>query len=91
MGKPVTIVLAVPVAADVAGILFFATLPMWLGPAIKTAVEQVGPRLTKTTVKLGEVEISPWHGLVQIKGLEVGNPAGFMAPTAMKLGTAGYA
>ena len=88
MSKPVKIMLVGLVAAGLAGILFFATLPMWLGPAIKAAVEQVGPRLTKTTVKLGEVEISPWHGLVQIKGLEVGNPAGFKAPTAMKLGTA---
>jgi hypothetical protein len=75
-------------ATALAGVLFFVALPMWLGPAIKTAVEQAGPRITKTPIRLNDVEISPWHGLVQIKGLEIGNPAGFKAPAAIRLGTA---
>ncbi len=61
---------------------------LWLGTLVKTAIEQVGSHVTKTNVKLDNVDISLLRGLVQLERLEVGNPPGFAAPTAIKLGTA---
>jgi hypothetical protein len=85
MGKTISMAIAAVVLIGVLGVL---SMNMWLGTVVKTAIEQVGPPLTKTTVKLESVEISLLRGLVQINGLEIGNPSGYKAPTAMKLGTA---
>jgi uncharacterized protein involved in outer membrane biogenesis len=85
MSKTIKIAIA---AVGLIGILAVLFVNMWLGAVVKTAIEQVGPPLTKTTVKLESVDISLLRGLVQLKGLEVGNPPGYKAPTAMKLGTA---
>ena len=54
-----------------------------LGPVIKTAVETVGPELTKTKVKLESADVSIFSGTVDLGGFLLGNPAGFTAPTAM--------
>ena len=85
MGKTIKIALA---AVALIGFLAVLFINLWLGTIVKTAIEQVGPPLTKTTVKLESVDISLLRGLVQLKGLEIGNPRGYNAPTAMKLGTA---
>jgi uncharacterized protein involved in outer membrane biogenesis len=85
MSKTIKIAIAAGALIGVLAVLF---INMWLGTMVKTAIEQVGPPLTKTTVKLESVDISLLRGLVQLKGLEIGNPHGYNAPTAMKLGTA---
>ena len=71
------IVLLVVVAAAVVG--------MYLGTIIKTGVEDVGPKITGTTIKLDAVDLSLFSGQVQIKGLVVGNPKGFHAESSFKL------
>ena len=61
---------------------------LWLGTLVKIAIVEIGSRLTKTTVKLESVRIDLLNGLVQLDGLEIGNPPGFTAPNAVRLGTA---
>jgi len=48
----------------------------------------VGPKLTRVSIKLDGVSLSLLSGSGKIKGLEVGNPEGYKAPTAIKIGTA---
>jgi uncharacterized protein involved in outer membrane biogenesis len=70
------------------GIAVVVGATLWLGTLVKTAIEQIGSRMTRTSVKLDHVDISLLRGLVQLDRLEIGNPPGFTAPSAVKLGTA---
>jgi uncharacterized protein involved in outer membrane biogenesis len=60
----------------------------FLNGAIKRGVETVGPKLTKTEVKLNTVTLSIFSGSGKMKGLLVGNPEGFKTPSAINVGTA---
>ena len=53
---------------------------------IKRAIERFGPELTGVSVKVASVSLEPLDGRGAIKGLEVGNPAGYKAPHALSLG-----
>lgn len=70
------------------GLVTAVVLHLWLGTLIKTGVEQVGPAVTGTSVTLTKVEIGLLAGRAQLEGLAVGNPPGFRAPTAIKVGSA---
>ncbi len=58
----------------------------FLGPIVKTGMETVGPKLTKVSIKLDEVHLSLLSGSATIKGLVVGNPAGYKTPDAISAG-----
>jgi uncharacterized protein involved in outer membrane biogenesis len=53
---------------------------------VKAAVENIGPKLTQTEVKLDSVSLSTSTGEGTLSGLLIGNPTGFSTPSAMKLG-----
>ena len=53
---------------------------------IKAAVENLGPKMTQSEVKLDKVELSTTSGEGRLVGLVIGNPKGFSTPSAMKLG-----
>jgi hypothetical protein len=57
-----------------------------LNAIVRSAVVTVGPKLTRTEVKLDRVNISLFSGRGRIQGLEIGNPKGYDAPTAIKVG-----
>ena len=57
-----------------------------LDKGIKAVVETMGPELTKSSVTLNDVELSLTSGEGSLRGLVVGNPAGFATPTAFSLG-----
>lgn len=57
-----------------------------LDKGIKAAVELVGPKLTQSSVTLSGVDLSLKSGEGSLRGLVVGNPAGFKAPNAFSLG-----
>lgn len=69
------------------GLLFIVATDLWLGTLVRTAVVETISPLTKTTVKLEDVHIGLLRGLVQLDGIEIGNPPGFTAPSAVRLGT----
>jgi hypothetical protein len=79
---------AFKVLLGAAALLAALALLAWnsLDIVVKWAVEHYGPGITGVAVKVRQVEISPLDGRGAIRGLEVGNPAGFSAPRAAHLG-----
>ncbi|WP_138223259.1 hypothetical protein [Nibricoccus aquaticus] len=57
-----------------------------LGSIVKKAVNHAGPQITQTSVVLENAKISPFSGKGTLKGLTVGNPAGWTTPRAFYLG-----
>jgi hypothetical protein len=58
-----------------------------LGPIIKSAVNTYGPKITKTEVRLGGVDISILSAEAKLKDFLLGNPKEFKSPQAMKVGS----
>jgi len=65
-------------------VVVFAILNLDKG--IKAAVENIGPKLTQSSVTLDDVELSLTSGEGSLRGLVVGNPSGFKSPSAFSLG-----
>lgn len=63
------------------GVAFF------LGSAVKSAVNRLGPKLTGAPVELASATISPLSGTGTLGGFTVGNPPGWSANRAFYLGT----
>jgi len=66
-------------------LLLVGVLHLWLGSLIKRGVEQVGPKITQTSVNLRDVDISLFSGQARLQELIVGNPEGFQTPSAFRL------
>jgi len=79
------------IAIVVLAILAVLAAGLFLDRAIKAGVETIGPKLTKTDVKLESVTLSLFSGSGTFKGLVVGNPEGFKTPSAINVGTASFA
>lgn len=62
------------------------TVSFGLGGIIKKAVTTVGPRALGAPIELQTVRVSPFTGLVHLKGLVVGNPEGFHTDSAARIG-----
>lgn len=58
-----------------------------LGPAVKAAVEKLGPQVAGVPMRLRSFSLSPLTGSVRLKGLVVGNPPGYKTPAAFELGS----
>lgn len=58
-----------------------------LGAIVKAAIETLGPSVTGTSVRVGSVSLSPFSGSGRIRGLFIGNPAGFKGESAFELRT----
>jgi uncharacterized protein involved in outer membrane biogenesis len=68
------------IVALVAGYFF-------LGTIVKSGVEKVGPRVTKTDVKLKGATLSVFSGSGELKGFVIGNPEGYKSPSAIQVGS----
>jgi len=68
------------IVALVAGYFF-------LGTIVKAGVEKVGPRVTKTDVKLNSAALSVFSGSGELKGFVVANPQGYKSPSAIQVGS----
>lgn len=71
------------VAVAVAGALYWLRGNM--DALVKDAIEHYGSAMTRASVRVAAVEISPADGRGVIRGLTVGNPAGFKTPHALKV------
>lgn len=60
---------------------------MFLGSIVKAGVEKGGPLITKVNVKLDSANISLFNGSGELKGFFMGNPEGFKAPGAVRVGS----
>lgn len=67
-------------------LVLLVALVLSLGQIIKTAVNTAGSKLAGVPVHLEKVTLNPLSGLIHLKGLVIGNPAGFNTPSAMELG-----
>jgi hypothetical protein len=85
------IIVRLLIALVVVVILAVVGVGLFLDKAIKTGVETIGPKVTKVDVKLQSVSLSLLSGGGTIKGLVVGNPAGFKTPWAINVGEASLA
>jgi uncharacterized protein involved in outer membrane biogenesis len=85
MKKIIVRILIVAVVLIVAG---FIVVGMFLDSIIKKGVETAGPAITKTDVRLDGVSLSVFSGKGSIKGLFVGNPAGYKTASAIQVGEA---
>lgn len=83
MGKKLFIIGLVVLVLVIGGVVI---LFLSLNRVIRSAVETYGPQATKSEVKLGSVNVSPFSGQASLSNLVVGNPQGFKAPSAFKLG-----
>lgn len=75
--------------AVVVVIVIGAGVLLWfnLGSLVKAAVEEVGSDVTQVSVTLSEVDVKQLtDGSAALRGLTVGNPAGFKSDAAFKLG-----
>ena len=78
------VIAAVVIAAILAGLALLAYERLDL--IVKVALEYYGPDVTGVSVKVGDVELSPLDGRGRLRNLEIGNPAGFSASRAARLG-----
>lgn len=81
--KKAAIVLAVLLAV-IAGGVYWAYNS--LDVIVKVALEHYGPDVAGVTVKVGDVKLSMRDGRGSLKGVEIGNPPGFSAKLAARLG-----
>jgi len=58
-----------------------------LNTLVKKGVETVGPAITRTDVTLASANLSPFSGSGRLNGFVVGNPKGYSAPYALRLGS----
>jgi hypothetical protein len=78
------LVILIVLLAIVAGGAFLAYHS--LDVIVKVALEHYAPDIAGVSVKVGDVKISPRDGRGSVKGVEIGNPPGFSAPRAARLG-----
>jgi hypothetical protein len=57
-----------------------------LGPLVATAVRTLGPEITGVAIQLDHVDIQPFKGTAELRGLVVGNPKEFKTDHALSLG-----
>ncbi len=64
----------------------YITMQYFLGGIVKAGVNKFGPGITQTKVVLDNANISPLSGDGTLTGLSVGNPTGWSAADAFRLG-----
>ncbi|MFI5344977.1 MAG: AsmA family protein [Elusimicrobiota bacterium] len=74
-------------AALVLAVIGIGVVSLTLGNIVKTAVETAGPRLLGAPVTLEFAALSPFSGRGTLRGLVIGNPAGFKGPHAVRVGS----
>jgi uncharacterized protein involved in outer membrane biogenesis len=85
------LIVRILIAVVILVILGVLAVGLFLDTAVKRGIETVGPRVTKVEIKLDAVSLSLLSGSGKLKGLVVGNPQGFKAPSAIQVGTASMA
>jgi len=83
--KKILLILSAVVLVAVAGA--FGYLYLSLNSLVKKAVETVGPKITRTDVKLASAVLLPLSGSGSLNGLVIGNPEGFGKSYAIKVGS----
>ena len=72
-------------------IIVVATIPLWISPAAKAAVEKGGTQAMGVKTTLAELDIGLFSGTCDLAGLNIANPEGFDTPHFMDLGSGAVA
>ena len=72
-------------------IIVVATLPLWISPAARKAVETGGTNAMGVKTTLAELDIGLFSGTCDLAGLNIANPEGFKTPHFMDLGSGAVA
>jgi uncharacterized protein involved in outer membrane biogenesis len=75
------------ISAVVVLIVIVCVVLFSLNSIVKKGVEMVGPQVTRTDVKLGAAQISPFSGSGKLSDFTIGNPEGFSKNSAIKVGS----
>jgi len=62
------------------------TLPLWVGPVVKTAANLIVPKKTGTPFNLGAFQLNPYVGRLHVGDVNLANPQGFDPSMALTLG-----
>lgn len=68
------------------GAITALVMTLFLGSIVTKGVNTVGPKVTGTAVSLDDASVSLLNGSATLKGLSVGNPAGWKSDRAFYLG-----
>ena len=79
-------VLKVAVVLVVVLVLGLIAVGLFMGSIIKTGVATFGPRVAKVGMRLDAANLSILSGSGTLKGVFIGNPTGFNAPSAIQVG-----
>jgi uncharacterized protein involved in outer membrane biogenesis len=89
MKKIKKILIIILIAVVILGIAAIVIAGLCLDGIVKKGIETVAPSITKTSVTVGGVSISPLSGSAGISGLVIGNPEGaYKSTNAISLGKA---
>lgn len=63
------------------------TLPMTIGPLVKSAAATFGPKALGVDVSIGDVKLQPLAGQLTISDIKIGNPKGYSSKDAFAVKT----
>ena len=82
------ILLAAGIGLVLLVVIALVAVAFFLDGIVKTGVETVGPKIVQVPVTLESIHIGILSGSAKVKGLVVGNPAGYQVPNAISVGLA---
>ena len=88
MKKAKKILLILGVVLLVFIVVAVTVVGLFLGKIVKLGINDVGPKITQTTLSVDAVDVSLLTGSAKVKNLVIGNPAGYKAPNAISVGVA---
>jgi hypothetical protein len=88
MKKAKKILLGIVIGLLVLVIIAVIVVGLFLGKIVKLGINDVGPKITQTTLTVDAVDVSMLTGSAKVKNLVIGNPEGFKAPSAISVGLA---
>lgn len=77
MRKTGKIIIGIVVVVVVLLLVAVVTLPLTIGPIVKTAASVGGPKALGVPVSVGDVKLSPLAGNLVVSEVKVGNPEGY--------------
>ena len=86
IGKLFKFVLATLAVLLVLVLAVVLTLPLWIGPVVKSTANSVAPKFTGTPFNLGEFGLNPYSGRLHVGDTQLFNPEGYSQKMAFTLG-----
>jgi len=88
MKKAKKILVGIVIGLLVLIIIAVIVVGLFLGKIVKLGINDIGPKITQTTLTVDSVDVSMFTGSAKVKNLVLGNPEGFKAPNAISVGLA---